>query len=82
MSILHLCFVLFVLRNLGPYVATLRNWKLVFEWCMARLLVENRHQNDKCHYEIGLRAQTLVISIQGFIASKIGKVLCDYFKSK
>ena len=41
----------------GPFVVTLLNWTLVFEWCMTRLVVNNKHQQDFCYNEIGMCAQ-------------------------
>ena len=41
----------------GPFVVTLLNWTLVFEWCMRRLVVNNIHQKGSCYTEIGLCAQ-------------------------
>lgn len=41
----------------GPCVVTLCDRIPPFEWYMARLVIKNGHQQDMCHYHVGLCAQ-------------------------
>lgn len=36
------------------YAFTLLNWTLIVGWSMAKLVIENGHQNDMCHNEFGI----------------------------
>ena len=40
----------------GPYVDTLLDRTLRFEWYMAMLVINNGYHEDTCHGEIGLCA--------------------------
>lgn len=40
----------------GPYVDTLLDSTLRFEWYMAMLVINNGYYEDTCHGEIGLCA--------------------------
>jgi hypothetical protein len=41
-----------------PTVITLLNQENIFEWYIARLVVETRHLKDTCYNEIGQCAPT------------------------
>lgn len=36
----------------GPYMITLLNWTLTFEWYMVRLIITYGHYKDMCYDEI------------------------------
>ena len=40
-------------------MVTLLNQTPLFEWYIARLVLENRHSKDTCHNDIGLCAQNI-----------------------
>lgn len=54
------------------YVIILLHRTLVFEWYMMMLVVENEHQDDTYHNEIGVCAQTIDIMI-GLIANTLAR---------
>lgn len=57
----------------GPYVVTLLNWTPIFEWSMARLVVNNTHQNDTCYNDARLCAQNIHTNL-GSIVNTTGRV--------
>ena len=48
-------------------MVALLHWTHAFEWCMARIVIKNRHQNDMCYNDIGLCAQFMDIVLGSIV---------------
>lgn len=57
----------------GPYVDTLLDWTLRYEWYMAMLVINNGYHENTCRGEIGICVQIIDI-ILGSVANIIGSV--------
>jgi hypothetical protein len=57
----------------GPYMITLLNWTLTFEWYMARLVITYGHYRDMCYDEVEYVLKSVDI-ILGSIVNTVGRV--------
>lgn len=57
-----------------PNSVTYHKQALIFDWSVIRCGSKNKHHNDMCLKEIGLRAQNL-LTIQGLVVNIIKELV-------